>query len=82
MKTWQKVVFIAVLVCFVSASITISLVSISRAPYKYSEETAIGGDETLKGGSFYGFKRHAGTKTLKNAFGRHRAAQKPDKQEP
>lgn len=78
MKTWQKVVFIAVLVCFVSASITISLVSISRAPYKYSEETAIGGDETLNGWIFYGFNGNAGTKTLNIDFVRDRNGNDPD----
>ena len=35
LKTWQKIVFIVVLIFFVSVSITISLISVSRDPYKY-----------------------------------------------
>ncbi|MBQ6165412.1 MAG: leucine-rich repeat domain-containing protein [Clostridia bacterium] len=82
MKTWQKVVFIAVLVCFVSASITISLISVSRAPYKYSEETAIGGDESLNGWIFYGFNGNAGTKTLNIDYVRDREGNDPDLSKP
>ena len=64
MKLWQKFTFIAVLVLFVSASITISLISVSRAPYRYKEETAIGGAEHLNGWIFYGFNGNGKTTFL------------------
>ena len=82
MKTWQKVVFVAVLVFFVGTSITISLISVSRAPYKYKEETAIGGDETVNGWIFYGFNGNAGTKTLYIDYVRDRNGNDPDETRP
>ena len=82
MKTWQKIVFIVVLIIFVSTSITISLISVSRAPYKYKEETAIGGDESLNGWIFYGFNGNAGTKTLNIDFVRDRDGNNPDESLP
>ena len=82
MKTWQKVTFIAVLILFVTTSITISLISVSRAPYKYSEETAIGGDESLNGWIFYGFNGNAGTKTLNIDYVRDREGNDPDLSKP
>ena len=82
MKTWQKTVFILVLVLFVSTSITISLISVSRAPYKYKEETAIGGDEAVNGWVFYGFNGNAGTKTLNIDFVRDRNGNSPDETKP
>ena len=45
----EKILFIAVLIVFVSASITISLLSVSRPPYKYEEKTAVGGEEGVDG---------------------------------
>lgn len=78
MKTWQKVLFIVVLVIFVSASITISLVSISRAPFKYTEQTGIGGDETLSGWVFSSFNGNAGTKVINIDFVRDRNGEHPD----
>ena len=82
MKTWQKIVFVVVLVLFVSASITISLISVSRAPYRYKEETAIGGDEAVNGWIFYGFNGNAGTKTLNIDFVRDRDGNHPDESQP
>lgn len=82
MKLWQKFTFIAVLVLFVSASITISLISVSRAPYRYKEETAIGGAEHLNGWIFYGFNGNAGTKTLNIDFVRDRDGNHPDESKP
>lgn len=82
LKTWQKAVFIIVLVFFVSVSVTISLISVSRAPYKYKEETAIGGDESVNGWIFYGFNGNAGTKTLNIDFVRDRNGNDPDETKP
>ena len=82
MKTWQKVAFIIILVIFVSASVTISLISISRPPYKFQEETAIGGDEALSGWIFYAFSGNAGTKALRIDYVRDRDGNDPDETKP
>ena len=82
MKTWQKVLFILILVIFVSVSVTISLISISRAPYKFREETAIGGDETLNGWVFERFNGNAGTKTLAIDYVRDKNGNNPDETMP
>ncbi len=82
MKLWQKIVFIVVLVLFVSASVTISLISISRPPYKYAEETAIGADETLNGWTFSRFNGNAGTTKLILDFVRDRNGNGPDESKP
>lgn len=82
MKKWQKIAFILVLVVFVSTSITISLKSVSRAPYKYKEETAIGGDENVNGWIFYSFNGNAGTKTLRIDYVRDRNGNDPDETKP
>ena len=82
MKTWQKVLFILILVIFVTMSVTISLISISRAPYKFREETAIGGDETLNGWVFERFNGNAGTKTLAIDYVRDKNGNNPDETKP
>ena len=82
MKLWQKITFIAVLIVFVSASVTISLISVSRAPYKYEEQTAIGGEDGVDGWVFYGFNGNAATKTLYIDCVRDRDGNNPDETKP
>ncbi len=82
MKTWQKVTFIAVLAIFVAASVTISLISISRPPYKFREATAIGGDETLSGWVFSSFNGNPETTRLTIDFVRDRNGENPDQTKP
>ena len=82
MKLWQKIVFIVVLVLFVSASVTISLISISRPPYKYREAAAIGEDESLNGWMFASFNGNAATKTLYLDFVRDKNGNNPDETQP
>ena len=82
LKLWQKTVFIVVLIVFVAVSVTISLISISRAPYKFREETAVGGDETLSGWVFARFSGNAATKTLSIDFVRDRNGNDPDESRP
>ena len=82
MKTWQKITFIVVLVVFVAASVTISLISISRPPYKYAEETAIGGNESLNGWSFASFNGNASTKALYLDYVRDKNGNDPDETKP
>ena len=82
MKLWQKIAFIAVLVLFISASVTISLISISRATYDYREETAIGGEETLNGWVFTRFNGNGGTKVLYADYVRDKKGGNPDETKP
>ncbi len=82
MKTWQKAAFIIVLIIFVAASVTISLISISRPPYKYEEQTAIGENEELNGWVFKSFNGNAGTKTLFIDFVRDKNGNGPDETKP
>ena len=81
MKTWQKAVFIIVLVVFVATSITISLVSISRPPYKY-ELQSTDDKGVVDGWVFYGFNGNAGTKTLNIDFVRDKDGNDPDTSKP
>ena len=81
MKTWQKVTFILVLIAFVSLSITISLISISRPTYKFAPET----DETgnvSDGWMFYAFNGNVNTKTLYIDFVRDKNGGSPDRTKP
>ena len=81
MKTWQKVTFILVLIAFVSLSITISLISISRPTYKFApadEETG----EASGGWMFYAFNGNVNTKTLYIDFVRDKNGGSPDESKP
>lgn len=82
MKVWQKIVFIVVLVIFVSTSVTISLISISRPAYKFKEETAVGGDESVNGWVFSSFNGNAGTKVLYMDYVRDKNGNDPDETKP
>ena len=62
MKLWQKILFIAVLTVFVAASITISLLSVSRAPYKFEEKEAVGGEAGVDGWVFVSLTAMPGPK--------------------
>ena len=82
MKTWQKLVFILALILFVSASVTISLISISRPTYAFDEQTAIDGNENLNGWVLTGFNGNAGTKTLSIDYVRDKNGKEPDETRP
>ncbi len=82
MKVWQKALFIIVLVIFVAISVTISLISLSRPPYNYKEETAAGGNEALSGWVFSSFNGNVETKKLTIDFVRDRNGENPDKSKP
>jgi hypothetical protein len=81
LKFWQKALFIIVLVLFVATSITISLVSISRPPYKYELWSAEDGDP-VRGWAFYAFSGNAGTKVLNIDFMRDKNGNDPDETRP
>ena len=80
MKTWQKAAFIIVLVLFVTASIAISLVSISRPTYKFTLESVP--DDAAEGWMFYAFNGNAGSKVLHLDFVRDKNGNDPDETKP
>ena len=82
MKTWQTLVFILALIVFVSVSVTISLISISRPPYAFDEKTEIGSDESLSGWILTSFNGNAATKTLTIDYVRTKDGKEPDKTRP
>ena len=81
MKTWQKITFVVVLVVFVSASVTISLISISRPPYKY-EEISVGDGDPVDGWEFYAFNGNNATSTLHVDYVRDKNGNDPDESKP
>ena len=78
MKTWQKAVFVLVLVFFVTVSVTISLISISRPPYKYAKTEA----EGAVSWTFASFNGNASTTALHIDFVRDRNGEAPDEARP
>ena len=82
MKTWQKVLFIVVLVIFVSVSVTISLISISRPPYKFKEESSVGGNEGLDGWVLKSFNGNVNTKKIVIDHVSDKNGENPDKSKP
>jgi len=81
LKTWQKATFIILLVLFVATSVTISLISISRPPYKYTlESTQDGG--AVDGWMFYASNGNSDTKVLNIDFVRDRNGNDPNENEP
>ncbi len=82
LKTWQKALFILVLVVFVAVSVTISLISLSRPPYQYKEETAVGGNEALNGWVFTAFNGNVETVKLSIDVVRDRNGDAPDETRP
>ena len=82
MKTWQKALFIIVLVIFVTGSVIISLVSISRPPYRYEEQTEIGEDPDLNGWVFTSFNGNAATTVLNIDYVRDNNGNDPDLTKP
>lgn len=81
MKTWQKAAFIIILFLFVAASVTISLVSISRPPYKYELQSAEDSG-AADGWVFYSLNGNAATKTLYIDFVRDKDGNDPDELKP
>lgn len=82
MKLWQKILFVAVLIVFVAASITISLLSVSRPTYKYAEQMEVGGEAGVDGWVFASFNGNAGTKTLYIDYVRDKNGNDPDETKP
>lgn len=81
MKIWQKATFIIVLVLFVTASIVISLISISRPTYKFTQESVEDGG-AADGWMFYAFNGNAGSKVLYLDYVRDKNGNDPDETKP
>lgn len=62
LKTWQKATFIIVLLVFIVASVTISFISMARAPFEYEYRTDIAGTPGNEGWVLFGFNGNNNTK--------------------
>lgn len=61
MKTWQKAMFIIVLISFIVASVTISFVSMARAPFEYEYQTAAENPAAVDGWVLFCFNGNTST---------------------
>ncbi len=82
MKTWQKATFIIVLVVFIAASVTISFVSMARAPFEYEYQTEIAEIPGNEGWVLFGFNGNTDTKEVYIDFVRDEDGNNPDKTKP
>lgn len=82
MKTWQKATFIIVLVAFIVASVTISFISMARAPFEYEYRTAEDSDVTVEGWTLFGFNGNTATKEVYIDYVRDEDGNNPDKSKP
>ncbi len=81
MKTWQKAAFIIILILFVTASIVVSLISISRPTYKFTLESAEDGG-AVDGWMFYAFNGNVSSKVLYLDYVRDKNGNNPDETKP
>ncbi len=82
MKTWQKATFIIVLLVFIVASVTISFVSMARAPFEYEYRTDIAGTPGNEGWVFFGFNGNTATKNVYIDYVRDADGNNPDTSKP
>lgn len=82
MKTWQKATFIIVLVVFIAASVTISFVSMARAPFEYEYQTEIAEKTGNEGWVLFGFNGNTNTSEVYIDFVRDEDGNNPDKSKP
>ncbi len=82
MKTWQKATFIIVLVAFIIASVTISFVSMARAPFEYEYHTAPESEYSVEGWVLFGFNGNTSTKNVYIDFVRDEDGNNPDESKP
>jgi hypothetical protein len=64
LKTWPKATFIIVLLVFIVASVTISFISMARAPFEYEYRTDIVGTLGNEGWVLFGFNGNNNTKKV------------------
>ncbi len=82
MKTWQKATFIIVLIAFIIASVTISFVSMARAPFEYEYQTALESEYSVEGWILFGFNGNTSTKDVHIDFVRDDDGNNPDETKP
>lgn len=82
MKTWQKATFIIVLIAFIIASVTISFMSMARAPFEYEYQTADDNDFSVEGWVLFGFNGNNSTKEVHIDYVRDEDGNNPDKSKP
>ena len=82
MKTWQKAIFIIVLVAFIIASVTISFISMARAPFEYEYQTALESEYSVEGWVLFGFNGNNSTKEVHIDFVRDEDGNNPDSSKP
>ena len=82
MKTWQKATFIIVLVAFIIASVTISFVSMARAPFEYEYHTAPESEYSVEGWVLFGFNGNNSTKEVHIDYVRDENGNNPDTSKP
>ena len=82
MKTWQKAVFLIVLIGFIIASVTISFISMARAPFEFEYQTAAEGEYGIDGWVFFGFNGNNSTREVHIDFVRDEDGNNPDESKP
>ncbi len=82
MKTWQKATFIIVLVVFIAASVTISFISMARAPFEYEYQTEIAEIPGNEGWVLFGFNGNNNTKEVYIDYVRDADGNNPDETKP
>ena len=82
MKTWQKATFIIVLVAFIVVSVTISFLSMARAPFEYEYQTAMDNQMSVEGWVLFGFNGNTSTKEVRIDFVRDADGNNPDETKP
>ena len=82
MKTWQKATFIIVLVAFIIASVTISFISMARAPFEYEYQTDLESEYSVEGWVLFGFNGNNSTKEVHIDFVRDEDGNNPDTSKP
>ena len=82
MKTWQKATFIIVLVLFIAASVTISFLSMARAPFEYEYHTENADIPGNEGCVLFGFNANNNTKEVFIDYVRDEDGNNPDESKP
>ncbi len=82
MKTWQKATFIIVLVAFIIASVTISFISMARAPFEYEYQTENAKIPGNEGWVLFGFNGNNNTKEVYIDYVRDEDGNNPDSSKP
>lgn len=82
MKTWQKATFIIVLLAFIVASVTISFISMARAPFEFEYHTADESEYSIDGWVLFGFNGNTSTREVYIDFVRDADGNNPDESKP